>query len=67
MDTYSIQAGTLFHVIWNIVPFHREQDSNLAIIRHFTLKCNEENGKSSSKTIKNKKHEVINRQFKMNT
>ncbi|EEX52169.1 hypothetical protein HMPREF6745_2357 [Prevotella sp. oral taxon 472 str. F0295] len=57
----------MFHVNWNIVPYHPEQYSTLALTRHLTLKRNEGNGKSSSKTIKNKKHEMINRQFKMNT
>jgi len=42
-----MSSGTLFHIIWNVVPYHPEQHPTLAVTRRFTLKHNGRSGKSS--------------------
>ena len=37
-ECYSILAGTLFHIIWNIVPSYLEQDSISSVTRHELFK-----------------------------
>ena len=64
-DSSSISSGTLFHIIWNIIPCHLEQRSTLAITPHFTIKRHERSGKSSSQTIKNRRHEIKNIKLKI--
>ena len=39
-DAYSMSSGTLFHIIWNVVPSHPEQCYTIVIPRRFTLKHN---------------------------
>ena len=64
-DACSMSSGTLFHIIRNILPYHLEQYSTLAITRRFILKRNERSVKFSSERYKNRKHEMRNRKLKI--